>query len=238
MNKKLLTGLIEKYNLGGTIESVKWVVKDNVVKVDFVSEDKSLIGSTVLNKLEMEDAEFGVYTTSELTKMLSVLEDDITIEPVKVADKYRSLKINDKSFKMTYVLSDPAIIPPAPNLKTLPPFEVKIDVKKEFVDNFLKAKTAISDSDSFAVQSMAEDVVLTVGYSDNNTNRTSFKTVGVNTSDIGPLQFSVEQLKNILVSNKDFVTGTIEISSKGLLRVVFTNKEYTSTYFLVKLQNV
>lgn len=236
MNKRKLLGLVEKYNLAGTIESVKWDIVNKQLKVNFVSEDKSVIGSTELNVFEMEDAEFGVYTTTDLIKMLGALEEDVNIEPLKVGDKCRNLKISDKTFKMNYVLSDTAIIPPVPVLKTLPEFEVKISANKEFIDKFIKAKNAISDAESFAIQSMTDDVVFTIGYSDQNTNRTSFTLACQNSEDIGPVLFGIENMKNILVANKDSDKGTIEVSGKGLMRLQFENKDYKSTYFLVKLQ--
>lgn len=237
MNKKQLLGLIEKYNLSGTIESVKWVVQNKKLNVDFVSDDKALVGTSELNEFDFEDAELGIYTTSELIKMLAALEDSVTIEPVKIADKFKTLKISDKTFKMQYVLSEPAIIPPAPVLKKLPEFEVSIRVDKEFIDKFIKAKNAISDAESFAVQSMGDETVFTIGYSDQNTNRTAFKVSCQNRTDIGPLLFGIEYMKNVLVANKDADKGVIEISSKGLMRLQFETKEYKSTYFIVKLQS-
>ncbi len=236
MDKKNLLGLIEKYNLSGTVESVKWVMENNQAKIEFVSDDKSLIGTTELNKLELEDGEFGVFNTSDLTKMLSALDDDIKIEPIKIADKFRNLKISDKTFKMNYVLSDIAIIPPAPVLKTLPDFEVKVSIDREFIDKFIKAKNAISDAQSFAIQSQGDDTIFTIGYSEQNTNRTAFKVSCQSSNDVGPLLFGIEYMKNILVANKDADKGSVEVSSKGLMRIQFENKLYKSTYFLVKLQ--
>jgi ribosome maturation factor RimP len=41
-------------------------------------------------------------------------------------------------------------------------------------------------------------------------------------------------LKEIINANSD-ATGTLEVSSKGLARVTFTNTEYSAVYYLVKL---
>jgi hypothetical protein len=46
--------------------------------------------------------------------------------------------------------------------------------------------------------------------------------------------FSAKLFKEILNANAD-ATGLLEVSSKGLARVSFTNSDYTSTYYLVKL---
>jgi ribosome maturation factor RimP len=46
--------------------------------------------------------------------------------------------------------------------------------------------------------------------------------------------FSAKLFKEILNANAD-ATGLLEVSSKGLARVTFTNADYSSTYFLVKL---
>jgi ribosome maturation factor RimP len=51
---------------------------------------------------------------------------------------------------------------------------------------------------------------------------------------MSPVCFSAKLFKEILEANKD-CTGTLEISSKGLGRVTFSNKEFSTVYYLVKL---
>ena len=72
MNKQKLTGFVEKYSLGNTIESVPWSIKNNTLATDFVSDDRTLLGNVTLNSFELDDAEVGIYNTTQLQKMISV----------------------------------------------------------------------------------------------------------------------------------------------------------------------
>jgi len=47
MKKAKLLSFIEKYALAGTVESVIWTVEKNECTINFVSEDKTLIGTAV-----------------------------------------------------------------------------------------------------------------------------------------------------------------------------------------------
>ena len=237
MNKTKIQQFIDKYNLSGTIESVKWEVANKQLSSQFVAEDKSLIGKVVLKSFESDDAVFGVNTTSELVKMLNVLDETITIG-MSADDKGKllNIKLSDTNFNMKYVLADPAIIPPAAKPKQLPTFEVEIPINGEFITKFIKSKAAVN-SLGFAVKTVGEEVDIIIGYSELNTNRISFKTSCTSTKDIGPILFSAEHLKNILTANKETV-GKISISSLGLMKISFDTTDFESEYFIVQFQNV
>ena len=49
------------------------------------------------------------------------------------------------------------------------------------------------------------------------------------------ISFSAKYLREILVANKDAGTGNLEISSKGISRIVFSVDGITSTYYLVQI---
>ena len=44
MNKQNLLRFIQKYSLGGLIESVAWNAEGNKLMVRFISDDKTLLG--------------------------------------------------------------------------------------------------------------------------------------------------------------------------------------------------
>jgi ribosome maturation factor RimP len=142
--------------------------------------------------------------------------------------------MDDTITKASYMLSDLSVIPTAPNLKQLPPFDVKIELTKEFTSKFIKAKNALPEADNFAVESDGTNTNIIINYSNVNTNKISFKATTLETSSMSPVCFSAKLFKEILEANKD-CTGTLEISSKGLGRVTFSNKEFSTVYYLVKL---
>ena len=73
-----LVASIEKYYLGGIIESVKWNVSNNRLHINFVSPYQDLVGHIECD-VQLEDGTIGIFNTSALLKMLSILDMDILI---------------------------------------------------------------------------------------------------------------------------------------------------------------
>ena len=236
MKKSLFLKFIDKYHLSGIVESVKWQVKDNILDVKFVSEDMVLIGHVKLKNVEMEDTEFGIYTTSELLKMLSALDTEIKVEVVNYDDRPVNMLFTDNVFKSVYILSDPAIIPKTATPKKMPDFNVEIDLNGEFIDKYVKSKNALPESTSFALKASDNQAEIIIGYSDNNTNRTSWEEKAIVNEELLPIMFNAEYFKNVLVSNKGMTKGKLSISSAGLMKIQFIEGDYLSEYYMVQLQ--
>ena len=151
MNKQKLTGFIEKYSLGNTIESVPWSIKNNTLATDFVSDDRTLLGNVKLNSFEIDDTEFGIYNTTQLQKMISVLGSDVKVNLKKVDKRAIAIDMTDDEVSLNYMLADLDIIPRAPKLKTLPDTTVVIKIDNDFITKFVRAKNALSESDNFTV---------------------------------------------------------------------------------------
>jgi hypothetical protein len=144
MEKLKLDGFINRYNLGGEVESVMLKSDDTSVSVRMISDDKTLLGDVSVVESEFPNGEFGIYTTSQLRGLLSVLDNGITVEEVTGA-----LKFSDKGTKVQYMLAAPSVIPSVPDLKALPPFNVTITLDNEFINKFIKSKGALADADTF-----------------------------------------------------------------------------------------
>ncbi len=237
MKKELLSKFIEKYHLNGNVESAKIISKDNIIESCFVTEDQNVVGTVSLKNFGIEDCQLGVYTTSQLIKMLSALDDDIDIKLNKTNEKTVSLSFKDKDTNVSYMLSDISIIKNAPKPKTMPDFGISIKLSKEFIEKFIKAKNALPDADNFAITSNGTDTKIVLNYSTINTNRITFDTQTEKTQELKPLTFSAKVFKEILIANKNAETGILEVSEKGLARVSFKEKEYEAVYFLVQLQH-
>jgi ribosome maturation factor RimP len=234
MNKEKLTKFISKYSLGGNAESVKWAVQSKVLSTRFITEDQTVIGEVTTNEFDQPDVEIGVYTTSQLVKIMGALSDNVDLKFNSVDKKIYSLTINDVDTTADYMLSDLSVIPQAPALKQLPGFDVKIELSKEFTGKFIKAKNALPDADNFAVESDGTTANIIINHSNMNTNKVSFKATALETTKMSPICFSAKLFKEILEANKDSV-GTLEVSSKGLGRVTLTSKDFNTVYYLVKL---
>ena len=104
MDKNKLIKFINKYYLGGNVNSVVVKSEGDSLSTRFVSGDKSLLGEVKLNNYSVTDAEFGVYTTDVLLKVLSVLNENISIDLVKSGDRVISLDAKDDGAKVNYML--------------------------------------------------------------------------------------------------------------------------------------
>jgi hypothetical protein len=233
MEKSKLINFINRYYLGGNTDTAKLVVENNTLSTKFISSDQNVIGDVTLKSFESPDAELGVYTTSQLIKLMSALDENVDLSYGETGGKVFSLNMSDKDTKVTYMLADLAVIRQAPNLKQLPPFEVKIQLNKDFAGNFKKAANAL-DSDNFGVISSGGETKIIINYSNVNTNRIVFNTATTEFADMEVVCFSAKLLKEILNANSG-LDGMFEVSSKGLARVTFENENYSAAYYLVKL---
>ena len=240
MNKQKLVRFINKYHLNGIADSVvlKSSSTEELLSTRFVSSDKTLLGVIQMDKGNFEDANIGIYTTEQLLKLLSVLDEDINISITKSGDKSISMKLSDSLSSVNYMLSDPSIINEPPQLQTIPNFELSIDITSTVINKFISGKSALPDTTTFTVVTDNDATQLVIGYSTVNTNRV---TIPVTTSEFYPLErtsFNAEYFSNILVANKECESATLQVSSEGLAKINFKIDDYTSTYWLVATSEV
>lgn len=244
INKLNLVANIEKYYLNGTVESVKWNVVDKKLNVLFVSPNQDLVGQ-VISKIDLEDGTLGIFNTSGLLKMLSILDMDILINIEKQHKVSTKLLIEDSNFSLQYSLADPFIIPPAPSIDE-PEYEITFDIDSEFITRFLKAKSALGSNvkEVFRVNTIInedgnKEVKFTLGEPTSHSNKIEF-TTPANFSEVHPdkLTFNSAQVKEILKANSDdMIEATGLISVNGLLRLAFISENSTSFYYLPELRN-
>jgi len=104
MIKKLdLVENIEKYYLGGVVESVKWNISNKKLHINFVSPHQDLVGNIECD-IDLTDGVLGIFNTSALLKLLSILDMDILIT---IEQQYKTpvkLLIEDSNFSLQYSL--------------------------------------------------------------------------------------------------------------------------------------
>ena len=238
MQKSKLDKFIQKYNLGGNVNSVKWKSSGDSISTSFVTPDKSLLGNVKVDRFQFEDAELGVYQTDQLKSLINVLGDDVSLDLTKFGDKAVSLKVKNGPVSVDYVLSDLSVISDPPQMKRLPDFGTKIKLDSNFISTFIKGKGALSGVDTFTVTSGDNGVEVVIGYSSTNTNRV---TIPVETETNGltnPVTFNANLFKEMLVANKECKSAVLEVSNEGLSKVNFKVDDYDSTYYVVAMQDV
>jgi len=231
MKKASLEQFINRYNLGGEVESVKITSSDSEMKVSFISDDKTLLGEVTSKEGEFPNGEFGVYTTSQLKALLGVLESSMDVDST---ESY--IKFSDKGTSVNYMLADLSVIPVVPDLKAVPPMNVQITLDDDFTSKFIKSKGALSESDTFTFQCKDGSGEIILGYSSINTNRISMKVECKCDGDVSPISFSAKYLKEILNANRGSKSANLQISSQGLANIEFAKDNLTSKYYLVEIK--
>ena len=238
MEKSRLMNFISKYHLNGLVQSVAWN-SNGSLSTRFISDDKSVVGEVQMNTFNGTKSNIGVYNTDLLVKLLAVLGNDINFNVNLAQDKAFSLTLDDNSTTVNYMLADMAVIPPTPELKQLPPFQVTIKLTKEFIDKFIRAKGALPEIEHFTLvkNQKLNKYQVVLGHSNLNSNRISLDIDCEVSEDIEPISFSAKYFREILAANKDLNGGTLAVSSEGLAKAEFEIDGFESRYFLVRMEN-
>ena len=237
MQKTKLDRFIQKYNLNGNVNSVKWTSRDDTLATTFVTSDKSLMGSVKVDNVQFDEGDVGIYTTDLLQRLLGVLGDDVTLNVSKFGDKAVSLKVQNGTVSIDYTLSDLSVIPDPPTLKRVPEFQTNVKVDSHFIDTFIKGKSALSEAETFTIITGDKPQVV-IGYASTNTNRVNIPVETTTNGLTDNISFNANLFRDVLSANKECTSAVLEISNDGLLRVNFKVDDYDSTYYLVAIQGV
>ena len=238
MQKSKLDKFIQKYNLGGNVNSVKWKSNGSTLSTSFVTPDKSLLGNVKVDKFSFDSAELGIYQTDQLKSLIGVLGDDISLDLTSAGDRAVSLNVKNGAISIDYVLSDLSVIPDPPALKRLPEFGTKIKLDTKFINTFVKGKAALSDIDTFTILNGKSGVEVVIGYSSTNTNRVNIPVETTSSNLEKPISFNANLFKEVLVANRECSSAVLEVSNEGLAKVNFKVDDYDSTYYVVAMQDI
>ena len=239
MNKQKLVKFIDKYSLGGLVNSAILSFKDNTLNTRFTSGDKSLLGILSMDKWDFEDGEFGVYNTEQLVKLLSVLDDDVTMTVSKAGEKAVSIQMSDSVSKVNYMLTDTSVISRPPVPESLPQnFELKININQQFISKFISGKQALPETDTFTIVTNNDKANVVIGYASVNTNRVTIPVSTTEYKHMDLISFNAGNFKEILSANKECESALLEVSPDGIAKITFKIDNYKSTYYLVAVQDV
>ena len=235
ISKKVISNIVSKYSLGNHIEQVKWVIEDKKLNINFINDSKNLVGFIKYDKdIGLKDGNYGIFNTSQLIKCLNILDGDILVEA-----NTSKLNLADTNYEIKFNLADPAVIPSVPSITNPSQFSVSFDINSEFITRFVKSKDALSELDTFTVETRdgftGEELVFTVGT--NITNTIEFTVEAKINESFDPVPFDSNLLKEILKANREYDSGEIRISKNGLLDAHFKCEDDLSTgYYLVRKQ--
>ena len=238
INKKVISDIVSKYSLGNNIEKVKWVVIDDKFTINFINDSKNLVGYVEYRKnIGLKPGDYGIFNTSQLIKCLNILDGDILVDATT-----SKLNMADTNYDIKFNLADPAVIPSVPDINDSDDWSVSFSVSDEFITRFVKSKDALSDLDTFTVETRdgfnGEELVFTVGTNITNTIEFTVENATINES-FEAVPFDSDLLKEILKANRTYHSGEIRINKKGLLDAHFHCGDdlYTGYYLVRKQEN-
>jgi|TARA_Y100000389_G_C17397766_1_gene483571 hypothetical protein len=240
INKLTLQSIINKYYLGEN-ESVKWDIEDKVLTVKFMSANKEVIGELTHTNFDLEDSELAIFDTKKLINLLNITTGDVLVELEKTHKVFTKLLISDQDFNLSYALADLLLISKVGTVSE-PSWDVVINLEKEQVSNLVKAKSALAEVDNMVITTeldMNKDLMckFTFGDEHGHNNKITYQLYGeINDPNI-KLPFNSNIFKTILNVNKDLDSGTLKISSKGLMKLEFTSNDTECKYYLIRKES-
>jgi hypothetical protein len=240
MNKGLIESIIKKYYLSEN-ESVKWVIKDNSLSIDFTSQNKDLIGSIKCNNVGINDCELAIFDTKKLLNLISICSDNLDIYPFSHKSTFNKIHIKDENYESIYHLADPILIK-KPGTVNVPKWDVIFNIQNKDILSLLKAKSALSDSNNLLLkvesnlQTNKSNLIFHFGDENGYNNKIMYNIPLQEKYNEISIPFSSNLVGNILKENKDSTSSQISIFEKGLMKMEFKIGDIESTYYIVRLE--
>jgi len=237
VNKLIFKSVIDKYHLGEN-ESVKWVTRNNLLTIDFMSLSKEVIGRVVHDEFDLEDSDLAIFDTKKLLNLISITSGDLLLTLEKNKSVFTKLHLADNAFNLTYALADPLLIGKVGTVNS-PEWDATATLEKEDIFNLVKAKSALGDVNNMLI-STGEDangdniILFTFGDENGHNNKITYQVYAdITPSDIS-IPFNSDAFRNILHVNKDMDEGKMYLSYKGLMKLEFKSPNSSSEYHLIR----
>lgn len=231
MEKIILQSIIDKYNLDGLIERVKWTIKDNFIEVKGLSPIKTNLVCEVKAPFTSPDKEFVIYDTTKLLKLLSATDKEINVDFKSGNGKTVKMNITDSSYELEYVLADLMMAPSIPKI-TEPTYDIEFDIDMNLANKFIKAKKSVDTEIVSITPTQNETLKFIIGDLNEYSDKIKFEhPAKYSVLAIKQLEFPVEILKSIFQDNK--CEGKGYLSLDGILKLSFIDNEIESTYYLI-----
>jgi hypothetical protein len=233
IDKRKLVDSIEKYYLNGLTEAVKFNIKNNVLVIPFSTTNRDVVGKITL-PIELPNAEFGIFETAPLLKLLNILDTNVDIQYQEKFGIVEKLLIEDNQYKMMFSASDISLIPKTPNVVDVT-YQLTYAIEPDFVTRFIDCKKALGpDIKTFTLEPQPDTARIILGGSSGYANKLEFnipaKTEGF---PFTSLLFPSDVLKEILSANKNFDSAEMKVDGEGLMSLYFTEDDITSQYFIM-----
>ena len=245
INKSKLQSIISKYYLNGLVQSVRWLTEDNKLSISFTSENKDIAGDLICKNSPVENSEIAIFDTAQLNKLISVTNGELLLTLEKEHKVFSKLHIQDNSFNVAYSLADSLLVPKRGTINFPTEYDVIIELTPEIVNNFIKAKSALTDISDVMI-STEEDpdrgtvVQFAFGDLNNFSNKIKYivdENIEVTLGKELKLPFNSDSFKNILAANKDLESGKLSLTEEGFMKLEFQSEDIKTLYYMVRKED-
>jgi len=245
INKSKLQSIISKYYLNGLVQSVRWLTEDNKLSISFTSENKDIAGDLICKNSPVENSEIAIFDTAQLNKLISVTNGELLLTLEKEHKVFSKLHIQDNSFNVAYSLADSLLVPKRGTINFPTEYDVIIELTPEIVNNFIKAKSALTDISDVMI-STEEDpdrgtvVQFAFGDLNNFSNKIKYivdENIEVTLGKELKLPFNSDSFKNILAANKDLESGKLSLTEEGFMKLEFQTEDIKTLYYMVRKED-
>ena len=243
--KNTLQSIISKYYLGGKVESVKWVVEDKKLHIDFMAPTKDMIGRLSCNNFPLsEDGTLAIFNTSQLNRLLNVLAGDLMLDAERTKAVLTKLTIQDAKASINYSLADPLMIQKVGEVDEDIEWKVQATLENEDFHTFVRAASAIQGNEIVTLNATRDSIDTPViqfvfGERMEFSNKVEFHVNAQFTESVredNKIPFNSEMLREIFNANKTSDECHLSFVDDGLLRLIFTSEDegIDTTYFVVR----
>ena len=149
------------------------------------------------------------------------------------------MHIADLNFDLTYSLADILILGKTTWYEDPDTWEIDVELQMEDVDHLIKAKNALSDVNNMLITTTEDfdsNKICEFIFGDNTgfSNKITYQLRGeINESDLS-IPFDSDVFKSILNSNKDMPKGRLQLSKKGMMKLMFNSDDIESVYYIAR----
>lgn len=241
IHKLTLQSIISKYYLNGTVEAVKWTIKDEVLNIRFMSPSKDMLGEIEYKTIGLTNIELAIFNTSQLNKLIGITAGTLLLDINKHGNVATRLNIQDSQYNLTYALADTLLIGKVAKVEEPESYIVETNINNEQITALIKAKSALPDTTHIIIKNSTdfnEDTVLEfiLGDQGDFSNKITYY-IPTPIESSFKLPFDANMFKEILNANKDADNGKLSLSRDGLMKIEFKYRdELSATYFMVRKQ--
>lgn len=243
--KNTLQSIISKYYLGGKVESVKWVVEDKKLHINFMAPTKDMIGRLSCDNFPIStDGTLAIFNTTQLNRLLNVLAGDLMLDTERTKAVLTKLIIQDSKASINYSLADPIMIQKAGEVDENIDWKVQATLENEDFHTFVRAASSIQGNEIVTLAASKDSIDTPIinfvfGERMEFSNKVEFQvnaTFGDDVREDNKIPFNSEMLREIFNANKTSDECHLSFVDDGLLRLIFTSEDegINTTYFVVR----